>query len=76
MMTKPYDVQELVARFKAAGLDLAEDAAKAAFQVATGWLKDSVKASSTPFDDVVLVVLPKLEETALKAIDGIDGKAG
>jgi hypothetical protein len=75
-MTTAYDVQDLLARFKAAGLDLAEDGAKAAFVAVTAWFKESAKLSATPFDDVALVVLPTLEKTALEALDKIDGKVG
>jgi hypothetical protein len=75
-MEKAYDVQDLVARLKVAGLDLAEDGAKAAFVAVTGWFKDSVKLSASPFDDVALVVLPTLEKHALEAIDKIDQKVG
>lgn len=73
-MTKAYDVNELVGRFTGRGLGLAEDAAKAVIDEVFGWVYDSVKLSATPFDDVALVVLPKLKELALKEVDKIDGK--
>lgn len=75
-MQAPFDVKDLVERFKSAGLDVAEESAKSAYLAVTAWAKDSVKLSATPFDDVALVVLPKLDEIVLKAIDGLDGKVG
>lgn len=75
-MEKAYDVQDLVARFKARGLDVAEDGAKAMVEELFSWFEVSVKLSSTPFDDVALAVVPHLKKAALEAIDRVDGKVG
>lgn len=71
-----YDLKALVEKLKEQGLDVAEAAAGGAVKAVVAWLSDSVKASATPFDDVALVVLPKLEQMALEAIDKIDGVQG
>lgn len=75
-MNQAYDVGLLVEKLKAQGLDVAEAAAGGAVKAVVAWLTDSVKLSSTPFDDVALVVLPKLEQMALEAIDKLDGQVG
>jgi hypothetical protein len=73
---KAYDVQKLVEQLKSVGLNAAEDGAKGVVSAVFSWVKDSVKESPTPFDDIVLVVLPKLEEQIYAAIDKIDGVQG
>ena len=72
-MTTAYDLMDLVNRLKAHGLDIAEEAVKAVIVEVFGWTEASIRLSATPFDDVALVVLPKLRELALKAADSIDG---
>lgn len=72
----PYDVTDLVERFKARGLDVAEDAAKGVVEDVCNWFEKAAKASSTPFDDVALVVLPQLKAAVLAEVDKIDGKVG
>jgi ADP-heptose:LPS heptosyltransferase len=57
-MTEAYDIKSLVEKFKAHGLDIAEEAAKAATISILDWFEESAKLSATPFDDVALVVLP------------------
>jgi hypothetical protein len=71
---QPYDLKELVSRLQGRGLGVAEEAARAVLEEVFGWTEDSIRLSATPFDDVALVVLPKLKELALQAINKIDGK--
>jgi hypothetical protein len=76
IMEKAYELQALLDGLKAKGLDVAEEAAKDVVLAVSDWLSASVKLSATPFDDIALVVLPKLVESALAEIDKIDGKIG
>lgn len=75
-MEKAYDLKNLLERLKDKGLDLAEDAAEIIVNETFDWVEDSAKMSETPYDDMGLVVLPKLKELALEGVDKIDGKEG
>ena len=75
-LSKPYDIGALIAGFKSKGLDVAEDVAKSAVGAVIEWFEASAKLSATPFDDVALVVLPKIREEILKLVDKIDGQPG
>lgn len=75
-MGASYDFQKLIELLKSKGLDVAEQGARAALIATLDWLTDAVKTSSTPFDDVLLLVLPKLKEIALKEIDKMNGHEG
>lgn len=71
-----YDFKNLVERLKSRGLSVTEELARGAVHDVIAWLSDSAKASSTPFDDIVLPFLPAVEEGLDKEIDKIDGKVG
>jgi hypothetical protein len=73
-MKEAYDVTELVKRVAGRGLDLGETAVEVLIEEVFGWTEDSVRLSATPFDDIALVVLPKLKALAMEAADKIDGK--
>ena len=73
-MVKAYDAKELVNVLKSKGLDVAEDAANILLESVFEWLEESIKLSSTPYDDMALLLLPKIKELAAKQIDKIDGK--
>jgi len=73
-MVKAYDAKELVNVLKSKGLDVAEDAANILLESVFEWLEESIKLSSTPYDDMALLLLPKIKEGAAKQIDKIDGK--
>jgi hypothetical protein len=75
-MEKAYDVKELMNKLKGRGLNLGEDAAKGLLEDVLGWVEESAKLSATPYDDMGLIVLPKLKEMALAQIDKIDGVSG
>lgn len=69
-----YDIKLLGEKLKAKGLDVAEEAAGVIVESVIDWLAESAQASANPYDDVALVVLPKVKEYALKQIDKIDGQ--
>ncbi len=71
---KPYDFQVLIEKMKAAGLDVAEQGARAALVASLDWLTESIKNSPSLLDNLLLLVLPEAKAAALKEIDKIDGK--
>lgn len=73
---KAYDVKVLMAKFKAKGLDLAEEAAIMVIEETCDWVSESAIISKTPFDDVLVAVMPTLKKEAVKAADKIDGQEG
>lgn len=73
-MEKAYDLKELVKLSKDEGLMIAEEGAEALVKVVFSWLEESAKLSKTPYDDMGLVVMPKLKEMVLDQIDKIDGQ--
>jgi hypothetical protein len=73
-LQKPYDVQALVEQLKTDGLTVAEQGVKSLVTDVFQWVSDSVKLSATPFDDIILIVLPKIQEQIMKELDKIDGK--
>lgn len=75
-MEKAYDLKVLVDKLKVRGLNLGEDAAKGIIEDTLAWVEESAKLSATPYDDMGLIVLPKLKEMALAQVDKIDGVSG
>lgn len=75
-LEKAYDLKALLGELKVQGIDLAEDAAKKVLETVFHWVEDSAKLSATPYDDMGLIVLPKLKELALGQVDKIDGQVG
>lgn len=71
-----YNFNELVEKLKARGLDLAEDGAKGVVGDVFDWLEGSVKNSPTPYDDIMLGILPVIKAQVLKSVDAIDGQIG
>lgn len=71
-----YDLNDLVSRLKDQGLDVAEDAAKLVVGAVFAWVKDSALASENKMDDLVLAVLPVVEEYVKSQLDKIDGEQG
>ena len=72
-MEKAYDLALLLKKFETRGLVLAEDAAKGVIGDLFDWVSESAKLSATPYDDMAMIVLPKLKEMAIGAADLIDG---
>lgn len=73
---KAYDLKDLAAKCKEKGLDVAEEGAKVLVQSVFEWVKESAALSKTPYDDMVMVVMPQLEKMALSEVDKIDGHEG
>lgn len=73
---KAYDFKDLSTKLKSRGLDVAEDAARELTEAVLEWFKESAIISKNPYDDMALVVLPKIEEIIFQKIDQIDGKEG
>ena len=73
---KAYDIKVLIAKFKARGLDLTEEAAKMMIQDLCVWLKESAALSENKIDDVAALGIPELEKLALALADKIDGQEG
>lgn len=73
-MEKAYDLGAFALQLKARGLDLAEEAVKIIVEESFSFIEESAKLSASPYDDMALIVLPKLKEMALQGVDKIDGK--
>lgn len=73
-MEKAYDLGELGSLLKANGLELAEDAAKIVVSAVLQWVAESAKLSATPYDDMLVVIVPKVKDLILAQVDKIDGK--
>lgn len=74
-----YNLKELLEEIKKeglslkdAGLELGEESAKKLMNAAFSWLEKSAKASSTPYDDIALIVLPQLKAKALELAEKIN----
>jgi hypothetical protein len=72
---KAYDLNELLGKLKAKGLAVAEEMAKDVVEAVLDWVSESAKASQTPYDDMLLVVLPKVKEFIMSEVDKLDGQA-
>ena len=73
-MEKAYDISDLVSKLKDAGLPIAEQAAGAILDKIILWIKESAALSKTPYDDMLLVLLPLIEAKIKEEIAKIDGK--
>lgn len=71
-MREAYNVKELGAKLKAKGLANAEDLAEDVIKEFLDWLKESAVKSKTPYDDILIAVIPQIEKFALEAADDID----
>jgi len=71
---KAYDVKELGLKLKDKGLVLAEETAEQVFECVVEWVEESAKASEMPWDDFVLVLMPKVKEVVKAQLEKIDGK--
>ena len=73
---KAYDLKKLTERLKARGLDVAEEAAAVIVEELSDWVVESAPISKTPFDDVLVAVMPIMKKELLKVVDKIDGQEG
>ena len=70
-MEKAYDLKDLVAKIKASGLPIAEEAGEQIIKAVFVWLKESAVASASPYDDMASFIYPKVEELILAQIEKI-----
>jgi len=75
-MKKAYDLKDLTAKLKDAGLDVAEEAAADVIKCTFQWLRESAKLSPNPVDDMVAPLLTPVEAYVLTQVDKIDGEVG
>jgi hypothetical protein len=66
-----FDLKDLAAKLRAAGLPIAEEAAHACLNSVFEWLKESVEASPSKLDDFALALLPPLKSFIDSKIEGI-----
>lgn len=71
-MEKPYDVKALAKKLELAGLEGAEDLAEECWQCVKAWLKESAVASDMEWDDILMLMVDKLDALVLPAIDKIN----
>lgn len=62
-----YDVTVLVGKLKKRG----GDALKGAVSDVSGWLQDSIKESVTPYDDLLLPIVPQVEVWVNAKLDSL-----
>lgn len=65
---------EVLKMLKDRGLDVAEEALAEVLEGAFDVIEALIVKSSNKYDDMALVVLPKLKEYALSALDKLDGE--
>lgn len=71
---KAYDIKELTAKLMRRGLVLAEDAAEIIVEETFDWIQESAPISATPYDDMLVVIVPPVKKMILDEVDKIDGK--
>lgn len=71
-MENAYDLKVLVEKLKNHGIEATEELAKNVIEEIFGWVEESAKLSSFPYDDLGLILLPKIKEAALKQADKIN----
>lgn len=75
-MEKAYDFKELGTKLAQKGLIQLEDSAEDIVKEVMTWLKESAVISKNPYDDMAMVIYPKIEELLLNKVDKIDGQEG
>lgn len=73
---KAYDLNVLLSKMKARGLDIAEDMAKVLVEEMAQWIVESAAISENKIDDVAALGMPQLKALALGLADKIDGQVG
>lgn len=71
-MEKAYDFKNLVERFKADGIEMAEEAAKKVIGHAFDWLNESADLSKTPYDDILKVIYPQAKAKVMEYAEDIN----
>lgn len=72
LVKKAYDVKELVAKLKAQGVELGEEAAKIVVNETLDWVVESAPLSKTPLDDVLVIVVPAVKPSIMKQLEKIN----
>lgn len=75
-MQKPFDVQDLLARLKAKGLDAAEEVLKVVAGETLDWASESCAMHENVFVKFGAPVIAGAKPALMKEIDKIDGQAG
>lgn len=70
-MEKAYDLKVLVEKFKAIGLDIAEESAEKAVIVLFDWLDESADLSENIYDNLLKAVYPMAKAEILKKVEEI-----
>lgn len=71
-MEKPYDIKALVAKYKASGLEVGEEAAKAIFSGTMEWVEESAAASESKIDDMIVGLIQPAKPYILEQIEKIN----
>lgn len=72
-MTKAYDFQELIEKYKSLGIDQAEVLAAGIYKKTIEWFKESALLSTNPYDDLAVPFTSQLDAVVLPQIDKISG---
>lgn len=75
-MEKPYDVKVLLEKLKSRGVHVGEDVAKEIVEDLFSFLEESARASSKPFDGLLILVMSILKPKLMEKLDMIDGEIG
>ena len=75
-MSKPFDIADLQKRCKDAGIDLAEDLAKALAQQTISWVKDSCAIHPNMMLRLFAPMLDAVRAPIMAELDKIDGRVG
>ncbi len=70
------DSKELMELLKIHGLEVAEDVATTTVRAVFATIPTIIKTTPTPFDDLLLPMLPAVEKVILDLCDKIDGEEG
>lgn len=71
-MEKAYDFKGLVDELKDQGLEVAEESAKVVIKAVFKWLDKSADLSSTPYDNMLKILYPQIEQFALEQAEKIN----
>lgn len=69
---KAYDAKLLLEKLKSEGIEVAEESAKILINAIFSWLEESAALSENPYDDMAMVVYPKLKQLALDKAEDIN----
>lgn len=70
-LEKAFDLKELLAQLEKNGLVVAEEAVTRVIEVSLAWVIESANLSETPYDDVIVSVIPMVLKPLNDFINGI-----